>query len=151
MAAAERLHSFCARYRQPHAHGALIVRVSVAPDKSHRLDPVDQPDGAVVTDEQISGEIGDRRPERIGMAPYGDQQLMLRSRQARFGGGLFTPIEEAPQRDAEPQQLLELAVRQAYLGGRVLGALPLVAHDPSLSPAASKRTEREPAEPGHHG
>jgi hypothetical protein len=77
-------------------HGALVVGVGAARNQSGGLSAIDQLDRAVVAQQQVIGDVADRRPTRIRVAADGKQQLMLSRGQA---GGLsltLTPSHEAP-------------------------------------------------------
>jgi hypothetical protein len=61
--------------RDPHDAPAGGVRV--APDRAVCLGAMDQPDGAVVAQHQVVGDLADRRPGRIAVVADRQQQLVL--------------------------------------------------------------------------
>jgi hypothetical protein len=80
-----------------HAHDAAAARVWTTLHQSGGCGAVDQPDGAVVAQHEVVGDLADRGPCRVGVAPDRQQQLVLSRRQPGSLGLVFAPAEEAPQ------------------------------------------------------
>ena len=59
------------------ADDPVVVTVLTAADEPRGLGPVDQPDRAVMAQEQVLGHVADRRPTLIGMPSNGEEQLVL--------------------------------------------------------------------------
>src|SRR5581483_3707222 len=97
---------------QPESNEALIFVVSGPSHEPEFLGPADEADGAVMTNQQVVGNVGDRRAARIAVTSDGDEKLMLRGGQSdrrRLG---LAPMAELPQRHPELEELRELLVRQ---------------------------------------
>jgi hypothetical protein len=62
---------------------------------------IDEPARAVVAQEQVSGEITDRRTQRVVVRAYGEQKLMLRWRDSRGSRLILAPMQEASKSGAE--------------------------------------------------
>ena len=102
---------------QHEPHHAGVAAVLLPPDHAQRLDPVHQLDRAVVAQQQVLGRLADGRPQVAGVAPHGQQQLVLGVGQpdlARLG---LAPAVEPSQLHAEPQQVAEVLVVQRSHGG----------------------------------
>ena len=97
---------------QRQADEALIVGVTPALDEAEVLRPVDEADGAVMPDEQVAGDVGDRGAERVAVAPDGQQQLVLGRRHVELAGLLLAEPAETAQGDPELQDPAELVVGQ---------------------------------------
>src|SRR5947209_5484995 len=95
--------------RQGETDQAVVGVVALALHQAEGGGPLDQPDGAVVTDEEVAGHVGDGGPLRPRMTADGDEQLVLGGAQPHLGGLLLAPGQEAPQCDAERQQRPPLA------------------------------------------
>lgn len=94
------------------ADEALVVDVPPALDEAEVLRPVHEPHGAVVADEEVPGDVGDRRPPVVGVPPDGQEQLVLGRRHVEPGGLLFAEAAEAAQGDPKFQDPGELLVGQ---------------------------------------
>ena len=104
-------HSFVVGIRDP-AHDACLHR------------PVDQPDRAVVANQQRVGDVADGRAPPVVVAADREQQLVLRRREPLGAGLLLAPTQEAAQPRPHPEQLPvlrvgQVAARLAVLGHRV--------------------------------
>lgn len=98
--------------RQPQPDQPVILVVAVALEQAEVASPVDEPDGAVVADQQRPGHIGDGRAEGVAMAPYGQEQLMLGGGHPQPGRLLLAEAAEPPQGDPELEDPGELFVAQ---------------------------------------
>ena len=62
---------------QAHAYRAVAVGVRKALDQSSRRGAIDQPDRAVRTQNEVAGDLADLRSPRVGVAPDGEEELVL--------------------------------------------------------------------------
>ena len=83
--------------REGDPYDALARGVGTSLDEPILDRAVDQPHRAVVTQDEVVGDVADRRTGRIGMAPDREQQLVLGAGQAGRLGLLLAPAQEAPQ------------------------------------------------------
>lgn len=90
--------------------------VGVASDEAGRRGPVNEPDHAVVAQDEVISELADRRSADIGMASYGEQELMLGRREAGGVGLLLAPVQKPPQARPKLEQMLVVAVGGHHLG-----------------------------------
>ena len=58
----------------------------------------------MVPEQQRIGDVADGGPALVVVPPDGEQQLVLRRREAVLTGLLLAPVEEPPQLRAEPEQ-----------------------------------------------
>ena len=72
-----REHSLC-RAGQLEAYDAAVCFVGDAANEVCCLCAIDEPDGAVVSQEEVVGDLANRRAARFGVAPHREDQLMLR-------------------------------------------------------------------------
>ncbi len=86
--------------------GAAVLGVALAFDEPRRFCPVDEADGAVVLEEEVAGDIADRRGSRTRVAHDRKQQLVLGWGEVLRAGLLFAPAQKASQARAELQQAL---------------------------------------------
>ena len=93
-----------------------VVSVADPLHQAGRLGPVDEPDGAVVTQEQVVGHLADRGPLLVVVAPDGHEQLVLRRGESHRFGLLVTPAKEPPQPGPQRQEVLVVDVRQFHRG-----------------------------------
>ena len=56
-----------------YAHDALAVLVGIALDQSVGDGTIDQPDGAVVAQDEVVSDLADGRPGRVRMSPDREQ------------------------------------------------------------------------------
>ena len=68
---------------------AKIVRIGNARHETRSLGPVDELDHGVVSQLERICQIADDRPRASAVPAYGQQELMLRGREARVTRGLF--------------------------------------------------------------
>ena len=92
------------------AHDSVIVRVDRTRDESGPLGAANQLDDAVVAQQEMVGDVSDRR--RSVVTPDGQQQLMLGRCEADGPGLPLRPPFEATQGVAEGEQLPEVRVGQ---------------------------------------
>ena len=95
---------------EPHPDEPSVVRIGRPDHQAAGFGAVDELDGAVRLEQQVAGDVTDRRRYPSAVALNGDEQLVLDVRET---GGLrlvFAPALETPQRDAERQQLLEIVL-----------------------------------------
>src|SRR2546430_17180686 len=85
------------------ADEAVVVDVAATFDQPQGLGAVDEPDGAVMTDEEGPGDVGDGRATMVGVAPDRQEQLILGRRHVVLGGLLLAEAAEAAQCDPELQ------------------------------------------------
>jgi H+/Cl- antiporter ClcA/CBS domain-containing protein len=116
VSAGEGLDALEPRRGQAEADDALIVVVVHPSDEPGRDRTVDQFDDAVVPEEEVVGELTDRR--RCSVAPDGEQELMLRSGQTDGPSLLLAPAMEPPQAVAEGEQPSEVLVLQPSASSR---------------------------------
>lgn len=93
-----------ASWGQDDAHEAVVRGVAAAGDDAPRLGPIDELDGAVMTKQEVGGELADGRVIRPGMAPDGEQQLVLRGGQPGGLGPLGAPPQETAQVGADLEE-----------------------------------------------
>ena len=89
----------------------LVIAVRPAPDQPCGLGPVDQADCAVVSEQEVRGDVADRRPTRVGMTPHCEQELVLRGGEPDGLGLRLAPMEEAPKSVAELEQAPVVDIR----------------------------------------
>jgi hypothetical protein len=85
-----------------------IVRVGRPDHHASGLGPVDELDGAVRLEQQITRDITDRGGYPSPVALDGDEQLVLHVSQTGSLRLIFTPALETAKRDAKRKQLLEI-------------------------------------------
>lgn len=101
---AERLEPARALVRESQADGAQVVRVRSARDEPGSLGAIDQPDGAVVAQQEMVGDVADGRAARVGVTADGEQQLVLRGRQPGRMGLPFAPAQKPAQARAKVEE-----------------------------------------------
>lgn len=79
---------------QLQTHEAMILGVTHSPDQTSGIGAIDQPDHAVMTQEQVVGDLSDRRSLLAAMASDRQQQLMLRGGEAGRTRLLLAPAQE---------------------------------------------------------
>ena len=77
--------------RELQAHQAPIFSVAITVHEAGPLGSVDELDRAVVTEQQVAGDVADRWIVRPVVAAHGQEELMLLARQSRSGGLVLTP------------------------------------------------------------
>lgn len=83
------------------AHGAEVVGVLAAGEQSGLRCAIDQPDRAVVAQQEVGGNIAERRPARVGMAPNREQELVLSRCEAGRLRLPLAPTQEPAQAGAQ--------------------------------------------------
>jgi len=104
MRGGQRVQAFLAQLGQVQSHRPGVVPVRTAVEQTGGLGPVDQFDRAVVAQEQVPGDVTDRRSPRIGVAADGQQQLMPRRREPGRSGLLCAPAEKPAQPGPKAQE-----------------------------------------------
>ncbi len=95
----------------------MVVAVTFAADETERLGAVCQTDGAVVSQQQLIGDVPNRRSAGIGMSPHDEEQLMLSGREPDGTGLFFAPVQEGPETGSKLEQrpvliVVDLAPRE---------------------------------------
>ena len=85
-----------------------VAGIRAAAHEAGRLGAVHETYRTMAPQQQVIGDLADRRRLGARMALDRDQELMLDLRQAGCDGLVFAPPLEAPQRDPECQQVLEV-------------------------------------------
>ena len=85
-----------------------VAGIRAAADEAGRLGAVHETHRTVALQQQVVGDLADRRGLGARMALDRNQELMLDLRQAGCDCLVFAPPLEAPQRDPERQQVLEV-------------------------------------------
>lgn len=94
------------------AHDAVVVLVASARDEARGIGAVDETDGGVMAQEQVVGDLADRRSPWIRVAADGEQELMLGRRQPGGCRLLLAPAQEATQPGAQGEQLRVCLIAQ---------------------------------------
>ena len=95
MCLGERVELGHSSFSERDADSTVVGRVGVADDQPGYRGAVDQPDGAVVAQHQVVGDLADGGAGGIGVAADREQQLMLRGREPGRLGLLLAPAQEA--------------------------------------------------------
>jgi hypothetical protein len=90
------------------ADDPLILRIAGPLHQAGAHGPIDQLDGAVVAQQQVLGDIADRR--RATVSPDGEEELMLRSGDPDRLRLLLAPPQEAAEPVTKAQEALEVAL-----------------------------------------
>ena len=101
-----------ARRCQAHVHDPVIVAVWLAADEPGPLGPVDELDHGVVAQEEVVGQITDRRTAVV--AAHGEQELVLGRGQPGRLRLLLAPAEEAAQTVTEAEETPVLGVVEVH-------------------------------------
>jgi hypothetical protein len=86
------------------ADDAVVLGVLGALEQPGGHGAVDEADGAVVSEQQVVGDVSDGRSGRVVMTSDGEQELMLGGRESGGVGVLLAPAQKAPQIRAQLQQ-----------------------------------------------
>lgn len=105
----ERRDVSCAAAGQVQTDNSMVARIDAACDQPRQLGTVDEPHDAVVAQQQVIGDIADRRGA-AGMPAYREQQLILGGRDAGGNRLLFAPVDEASELIAKGQEALVVRV-----------------------------------------
>ena len=100
----ERLEPRGSFIRQRHTHRSASVRVRIPLDQTAGLRTINEPDSAVVAQQEVVRDIADRGTGWIWMAPDGKQQLVLGGRQILRARLLRAPAQEPSQASPELEQ-----------------------------------------------
>lgn len=92
----------------------MVVLGPGANDEPCRFGPVDEANRAVVTKEQIVGNLTDGWTLWTAVPSNGKQELMLRGRQASSPGLMLTPSLEVAQTSSERQESGVGRIRQHH-------------------------------------
>ena len=134
---AEVLEALLAGGGQDESHLTLIDRVGPALHEAGGLRPVDELDGAVMTEEEMVGHVADGGPEgtatatdvpvavRFTVAAYREQELVLRGSQSRGRCLLLAPTQEPPQSGAELEEPRVLGITEAPRHGPIVTRAPV--------------------------
>jgi hypothetical protein len=93
-----------AKRREPQAHPAVIDRVGIPVDQACFDRAVDEPDCAVVPQQQRIGKVPDRGPFGVRMASNRKQQLVLRRRDSDGLRLLLAPPKKLAQPGSEIEE-----------------------------------------------
>lgn len=88
----------------------VVVAIMLPAHQAGGLGPVHEAHRAVVSQQQVFGDIPDRRTSWVGVAAHCKQQLVLRGRKSDLLCLLLAPAKEAPQPRAELEQALVVGV-----------------------------------------
>ena len=113
-ASRERLEALAARRGELQADDPVVLGVAHPLDQLGRHGPVDQPDGTVMAQQQVVGDLADGRATAVGMPPDGQQQLVLRRGQPGPLRLLLAPADEAAQSGPQRQQILVVGISQDH-------------------------------------
>jgi hypothetical protein len=102
----QRLEATGAVFGEREAGGASMVGIGRAFDETFCFGSVDETDGAVVAQQEVAGNVPDRRAGRAWVAFDREQQLVLSGGEVLSVGLLFAPVQELPQAGSERQQAL---------------------------------------------
>ena len=83
---------------------AVIVPVTFPADETERLGTVCQTHGAVVSQEQLVGDVPNGWSAGVGMSSHDEEQLMLSRRESDVPGLLLAPVKEAAKTGAKLEQ-----------------------------------------------
>lgn len=112
------LHQRLTLVGEDHPDHAAVLVVLLTADDAGRFRAVHQADRAVALQQQVLGKVPDRRGLRTRVPLDRDEQLVLRGSQTRRRRLILTPAQEAPQRYAEQQVVLEVVTSR--LNGKIL-------------------------------
>ena len=90
--------------REGQADDPLVVAIGLAPDQSGRFRPVDELDRAVVPEQEDVGDLPDGRAVAARTPPDGEQELVLRRREADFHGLGLAPVQESAEAGPELEE-----------------------------------------------
>ena len=114
MGLGQRLQALAPRRGELQADDPVVLGVAHPLDQLGRDGPVDQPDGTVVAQQQVVGDLADGRATAIGMPPDGQQQLVLRRGQPGPLRLLLAPADEPAQAGPQRQQVLVVGIPQNH-------------------------------------
>lgn len=94
-----------------HPHHSMVVGIGTADDEPCRLGAVHELTGAVVAQEQLLGDLTDRRSRVVTEPLDHDEELVLRGGEPRGERLLLAPPQEPAQRCSEREQPLVVDIR----------------------------------------
>lgn len=97
----------------PDEHPAAVASVTLAHDQPFLVEPVDQPDGTVMSDVKARGQRPDGRRDLRWQSLQGQQQLVLLSVQSMGARGALAEGEEAADPVPELGQRSVVRARRA--------------------------------------
>ena len=100
---------------QRESNDSLVVDVRLSADEVGALGSVHELDDAVVSEQQVVGDVGDAR--RRSMPTHGEQQLVLACSDPSSSGRLLAPAEEPPQAVAKREQPAEVLLVEPTSSG----------------------------------
>lgn len=133
--------------RQPEARDSPVL-AGLAPLHQPRLDAsVHESHRGLMAKGQVLRQVADRRAPRVGMAPNGEQQLVLRWRDPGFLRGALAPAKELAKSGPEFE---EACVVNLWLvgSGPITWGLRALDHDPHRRTASMSTTRTTPAGAG---
>ena len=89
---------------QAHAYHASVVGIGVAHHEPCRLCPPNEPDHAVLAQQQMVSDFAHCRPAGVAVASHCQEELMLRGRESHLGGPLLAPMQEASGPSRNPSR-----------------------------------------------
>jgi hypothetical protein len=110
VAATELTQSTVTERGEVQPHDAVIAAIQPPAHESGVLRSIDEPDRAVVLQQQRVGYLADRRAPRIRVATDREQELVLRRGQSRGNRLLLAPLQEPPKPGAELEEALKVSV-----------------------------------------
>jgi hypothetical protein len=97
---------------EPHPDQPRVPPVGGPADQTCRFRPVHELDGAVMTQEQVAGQLANGRRIAARMPPDRHEQLVLYVGQSGPNGLVLAPALEPAQAGAEGEQVLEIPARR---------------------------------------
>jgi hypothetical protein len=94
-----------------HTHEARVVLVGHSLDEACRRRPIDELDRAVRLQEQVLCDLADRRRAHAVVSAHREQELVLRTGDARRDRLRLAPREEPAQTRSEGEEIPVLLIR----------------------------------------
>jgi hypothetical protein len=110
-------------HRQSHSYLAPVGHAAHSFDQASLLQPVDQPDRAMVADQEVIGNLPDGGPPRLRQGARCQQQLVLLRFQPFLAGGPLAKVKEIPDLIAK---LTERGIVFRRQGSRLLSHIYIV-------------------------
>ena len=107
----ERFEAACAVLGERETNGAPVVRVASALDEARSFRAVDEPDRAVVLEQEVAGDVADRGTGWIWVAFDREEELVLGGREVLRAGLLLAPAEESAQAGSELEESQVIGIR----------------------------------------
>ncbi len=108
----ERLEPLPSRRGQRQADDARVRPIGVAAHEPGGGGAIDQAHRGVMLNDEVCGDVADRRAARVGVALDREQELVLRGGDPGGPRLALAPSQEAPQARPQPQQELEIGLFQ---------------------------------------